>query len=113
MVETSEVLVTRGRPEFVETPTASGTGQIFARCPTCRIALWSHYSAAGEAVAFVRVGSLDEPSRLPPDIHIFVDAKQSWLTLPPGALAVPQYYRRSEVWTPENVARYRAVTRRQ
>ena len=56
---------------MVHTPSNSGKGQKIARCPTCRIALWSNYAGCGDALRFVRVGTLDEPDRLPPDIHIF------------------------------------------
>mgnify|MGYP003297728319 CR=1 FL=1 len=36
-------------------------------------------------LSFVRVGTLDDPDRLPPDIHIFTASKQPWVVLPPGA----------------------------
>ena len=58
----------------------------------CRVAVWSHYAGAGDAVCFVRVGTLDEPDRLPPDIHIFTASKQPWVVLPPGVPAVAEYY---------------------
>ena len=73
MIETERVTLLAGQPEPVDTPSASGKGQKILRCPTCRIALWSHYSGAGPAVAFVRVGTLDDPDALPPDIHIYTD----------------------------------------
>jgi len=38
--------------------------------------LWSNYPQAGPAVRFVRVGTLDDPDRCPPDIHIFTSSKQ-------------------------------------
>lgn len=76
-----------GQPELVNTPSNSGKGQKILRCPNCRIALWSHYAGAGHRVSFVRVGTLDEPDRLPPDIHIFTSSKQPWVVLPPGTRA--------------------------
>src|SRR5207253_7293437 len=75
------------------TPSASGKGQRIARCADCHIALWSHYAGAGHALRFVRVGTLDDPDRLPPDIHIYTESKQPWVAIPAGARAVPQYYR--------------------
>jgi hypothetical protein len=49
-------------------------GQRIARCPNCRVALWSNYAGAGDAVRFVRVGTLDDPDRFPPDIpHLHGD----------------------------------------
>ena len=61
---------------------------------------------------FVRVGTLDDPDRLPPDIHIFTASKQPWFVLPPGARAVPEYYRRDEVWSADSIARGNAVRAR-
>ena len=84
MIEADRVVLLSGAPETVNTPSNSGKGQKIVRCPTCRIALWSNYAGAGDAVRFVRVGTLDEPDRLPPDIHIFTASKQPWVVLPPG-----------------------------
>src|SRR5437764_15393959 len=70
MIEADRVILLKGEPEVVNTPSNSGKGQRIARCPTCRIALWSNYGGGGDVVRFVRVGTLDEPHRLPPDIHI-------------------------------------------
>jgi hypothetical protein len=92
-------------PELVHTPSASGAGQQIARCPRCRVAVWSHYAGAGPLLKFVRVGTLDEPDQLPPDIHIFTASKQPWLALPPGTPAVPQYYEREAYWPAASLAR--------
>ena len=69
MIETDRVERLAGEPELVDTPSASGKGQLIARCPRCRIALWSHYAGAGRRVAFVRVGTPDAPDHLPPVKH--------------------------------------------
>jgi hypothetical protein len=105
MIEADRVSLAAGAPEIVPTPSASGKGQSIARCPICRIALWSHYAGAGTAVSFVRVGTLDEPDRFPPNIHIFTDSKQPWVVLPAGVPSVPEYYDRKQYWPPESIAR--------
>ncbi|MET0335965.1 MAG: GFA family protein [Rhizobacter sp.] len=112
MIEADRVSLSSGVVETVLTPSQSGKGQRIVRCPTCRIAVWSHYAGAGEAVCFVRVGTLDAPDRFPPDIHIHTQSKQPWLTLPPDAKAVPEYYRASEVWSAESLARREALARK-
>src|SRR5438445_11649667 len=61
MIEADRLTLLAGQPEMVHTPSNSGKGQDIARCPSCRIALWSHYAGAGRAVSFVRVGTLDNP----------------------------------------------------
>ena len=109
LVEAFCVEVTQGRPETIHTPSAGGKGQDVVRCPECRVALWSHYVAAGDKMAFVRVGTLDDPDRVPPDIHIFTSTKQRWVVLPQDTPAVPEYYRRSTYWPADSIARREAL----
>jgi hypothetical protein len=108
VIEADRVLV-QGEFEVVETPSASGKGQRIARCPKCRIALWSHYAGAGTAMRFVRVGTLDVPGAMPPDVHIYTSTKQPWLELPPGARAFAEYYNPKEVWSADSQARWKAA----
>jgi hypothetical protein len=96
-------------PELVPTPSASGAGQLIARCPKCRIAIWSNYAGAGPVMKFVRVGTLDDPDLLPPDIHIFTASKQPWVVIPEGTPAVPEYYDREKYWPEDSKARRRAI----
>jgi hypothetical protein len=112
MIEMDRVHVLAGEPLYVPTPSDSGYGQEFVRCPKCHLALWSHYAGAGRAVAFVRVGTLDDPDALPPDIHIFTASKQPWVVLPEGALAVPEYYDSEKTWPAESLARRRELMAR-
>ena len=109
LIESNRLELLTGTPELVLTPSASGKGQRIARCPSCHIALWSHYAGAGSALSFVRVGTLDEADRLRPDIHIFTSTKQPWVVLPEGIPAVPEYYDRERYWPPQSLARRRAL----
>src|SRR5271155_4359272 len=109
MIEAERVHLLQGEIEAIATPTLSGKGQKISRCPACRIALWSNSSGAGDAVRFVRVGTLDEPSRLPPDIHIFTTSKQPWVSLPAGIPAEAEYYRASERWPADSLERRAAL----
>jgi hypothetical protein len=109
MIEADRVQVLAGRVELVATPSNSGKGQQIARCPVCRVAVWSHYAGAGDAVCFVRVGTLDDPDRLPPDVHIFTASKQPWVVLAPGTPAFAEYYKREAVWSAESLARREAL----
>ena len=110
MIEADRVVALAGAPEIVVTPSASGKGQRIARCPACRIALWSNYGGGGDAVRFVRVGTLDEPDLLPPDMHIYTMSKQPWVVLDGKTPAVAEFYRRSEHWPADSIARLKAVT---
>ncbi len=106
MVESDRVELTAGMPKWVDTPSASGRGQRIARCPHCSVAIWSHYAGAGPLITFIRVGTLDDPDRLPPDIHIFTASKQPWVVLPEGAPAVPAYYDRDQYWSRDSLERH-------
>lgn len=109
MIESARVVLVEGEPEIVMTPSQSGKGQKIARCRACRVAVWSHYAGGGDAVRFVRVGTLDDPDRYPPDIHIHTSSKQPWVVLPDGVPAVPEYYRASEYWPAASLARRKAL----
>lgn len=112
MIEADQVEALSSAPDWVDTPSASGKGQQIARCPVCRIAVWSCYNGAGPLVRFVRVGTLDNPDLLPPDIHIFTASKQPWVAIPPGTPAVPGYYDRKQYWPAESLARRTALLAR-
>lgn len=105
MIEADRVEILAGEVDAVATPSFSGKSQRISRCPACRIALWSNYAGAGDAIRFVRVGTLDDPDRFPPAIHIFTASKQPWVLLPPGIPAVAEYYKASEYWPPESLER--------
>jgi hypothetical protein len=109
LIESDRVERLGGEPDLVDTPSQSGAGQLIARCPKCRVAVWSHYAGAGKRVSFVRVGTLDEPDRCPPDIHIYTESKQPWVQLPAGARAVPQFYDLNAHWPPASLARRDAL----
>ena len=109
MIESDRVTSLGADPEIIRTPSDSGMGQLIARCPKCKIAVWSHYAGAGPVVRFVRVGTLDDPNLCPPDIHIFTQSKQPWVSLSGDVPAVPEYYEREEFWPPESLHRREAL----
>ncbi len=108
LIETDRVETLAGETEEVPVPAESGPPQLIHRCPRCKIAVWSHYGGIRQ-LTFVRVGALDEPAALPPDIHIYTRSKLPWVALPAGVPAVEAYYRRSELWPEESLARRRAL----
>ncbi len=106
MYESDRVESLGVEPEVVLTPSNSGKGQNIARCPTCRIAVWSHYAGSGPITRFVRVGTLDNPDALPPDVHIFTSTKQPWVVLAGDVPVFAEYYDRAAVWSPESLVRF-------
>lgn len=111
LIEADRVLHLKGEIEVVDTPSYSGKGQKIARCSKCRIAVWSNYAGAGDAVRFVRVGTLDDPDRLPPDIHIYTGSKQPWVVLAAGTPAVDEYYKSADYWPKASIERRNKLLR--
>ena len=109
MIEAGRVDLLCGEPEVILTPSNSGKGQKIARCPECRVAVWSNYSGAGDLVRFVRVGTLDHPELLPPDIHIFTSSKLPWVILPKDKPVMQEYYNLKEYWPEESIERRRIL----
>jgi hypothetical protein len=109
LIEAERVQLLQGEVDVVNIPSESGKGQKIARCPRCRVAVWSNYAGAGDHIRFIRVGTLDEPDRLPPDVHIYVQSKQPWVVLPRDTPAVSRYYRASKLWPLESLERRAAL----
>ena len=109
LIESERLTLLSGAPDAIDTPSASGRGQRIWRCPSCRLALWSHYAGAGARLSFVRVGTLDDPDQLPPDIHIFTASKQPWVQLSAEVPAVAEYYDRKRFWPVASLARREAL----
>jgi hypothetical protein len=89
-------------------PTDSGRPHDLDRCPKCQIAVWSDYGRRA-ALRFVRVGTLDEPAEMPPDIHIYTRSKLPWVTLPAGVPAFEEYYSTTKMWPPASLDRRKAI----
>ena len=106
LVDAEKVRLLSGKPERVEMDTPSGEGQTILRCPQCKVAVWSHYHMGGirEGICFIRVGTLDDPDRMPPDVHIYTSTKQPWVTLPTGAHMVDAFYDFNSTWSAEDNA---------
>ena len=113
LIEADRVELTSGDVSQITVASPSGSGQRISRCPKCQIAVWSNYlvmrGGIGELVNFIRVGTLDEPDRFPPDIHIFVSTKQPWVILPSETPAVPEFYDPQREYPPDSFERRRVL----
>src|SRR5580658_6219253 len=78
LIETDRIALRGGDPRPISVPTDSGRLHRIFRCPTCQTAVWSEYGGVA-ALRFVRVGTLDDPSKLPPDVHIYTRSKLPWV----------------------------------
>jgi hypothetical protein len=70
--------------------------------------VWSTYGGR-DALRFVRVGTLDRPAALPPDVHIYTRSMLPWVRLPEGARRFEAYYSAKSEWPEESLARRRAL----
>jgi hypothetical protein len=111
LFEASDVELINGDVSEESIPSPSGKGQIMVRCPKCKIVVWSNYFMGGirELIRFIRVGTLDNPGQLPPDVHIFTSTKQPWVSLPTNSLVVNEFYDYKKTWTRENLERKNAL----
>ena len=108
MIEADQLVVLRGEPEWTKVPSESGAGQNIARCPTCKIALYSVYyanPAIAKLIRFVRVGTLDTPELLPPNAHIWTSEKQPWVVLSDKVPAFEVGYELEDIWPAERYAK--------
>ena len=113
LIESDRVEILSGEVEKIHTPSESGKGQDIFRCTECHVAVWSQYAGLGDKFSFVRVGTLDDPDAVPPDVHIFTESKQPWVLLPESVPSFPIYYNAKQVWSSESQARRNAVLERQ
>ena len=109
LIESDRVETLAGAPEPVMTPSESGRGQQIWRCPDCRVALWSNYGGAADILRFVRIGTLDTPAALPPDVHIYTRSKLPWVRLPEGTPAFEAYYDSKTLWPAASLERRKAL----
>ena len=80
-------LTVEGTMAAYERPTDSGSRTKCWFCPECGTRIY-HQSARSPDRVTLKGGTLDDPSELEPDAHLWVSRKQAWLTLPPD---VPTY----------------------
>jgi hypothetical protein len=108
LIETDRVKLLRGEPVPVEVPRdeAGKYKQTIFRCPECQIALFSEYTRPG--IWFVRGGTLDDPTGVAPDVHIYTRSKVSWVTLPDSAPAFSEFYDVEKLWPAESLERIKA-----
>ena len=107
LIEADRVELLAGDPQPVDVPRDDGGSQRIYRCPECQIAVFSEYGRP--EVRFVRGGTLDDPSGVTPDVHIFTRSKVGWVTLPGPAPAFDVYYDSNTLWPAPSLERLHAV----
>jgi hypothetical protein len=108
LIETDRIDILSGAPEPVTVPTDSGHPHDIYRCPSCRTAVWSDYGRR-PPLRFVRVGTLDQPDMLLPDVHIYARSKLPWVVLPADVPTYEIYYNMKSLWPAESLERRKAI----
>jgi hypothetical protein len=106
LIEADRVELTAGDPQPVDVPRDDGSTQRIFRCPSCQVAVFSEYGRP--EIAFVRGGTLDDPSSVEPDVHIYTRSKLPWIALPEWVPAFEAYYDTKALWPAASLERLRA-----
>ncbi|KAE8163756.1 hypothetical protein BDV40DRAFT_132099 [Aspergillus tamarii] len=110
LIESEYVKVLAGAEQQVITaPSDREPGQQILRCAKCYVAIRSFYPDHGPFLSFIRVGTLDQPRVVTPDIHLFVRSKVPWISLPDGVLKKEELYCIEEVWPDQSIMRRKAI----
>jgi hypothetical protein len=107
LIEADRVELVAGEPQPVDVPRDDGSTQRIFRCPTCHVAVFSEYGRP--EVRFVRGGTLDDPSAITPDVHIYTRSKLPWIALPDTAPAFEEYYDMRALWPAASLERLKAM----
>lgn len=89
--------------------TPSGKGQVITRCSNCGTAVFSSYLVRLGKLKYIRVGTLDDPAKCPPDVQIFTSSKQPWVPLSPDLPSFENFYKFDDVWPEDALARLHAL----
>jgi hypothetical protein len=110
LIEANRVELLAGTPQAVDVPRDDGSSQQVFRCPTCQVAVFSNYGRP--EVRFVRGGTLDDPTAVAPDVHIYTRSKVDWVKLPESVPAFEEYYDSKTLWPAASLQRLEAVMAR-
>ena len=109
LIERDRVALLSGTPHAVDVPRDDGSVQRIFRCRDCQVAVFSQYDHP--EVHFVRGGTLDDPTDVTPDVHIFTRSKAKWVAIPEETPAFAVYYDTNKIWPAASLERLDAVSR--
>jgi hypothetical protein len=110
LIESDRVESLGRPPDRVPVPRSGTKRQQIYRCPACETAVWSTYTRKN--ILFVRAGTLDDPSAVEPDVHIFTRSKVPWLMLPETTPSFTSYYDTQKLWPAASLQRLEALRSR-
>jgi hypothetical protein len=107
LLEADRVKVLTDEPQPIDALRDDGSAQRIFRCPSCHVAVFSEYG--WPELRFVRGGTLDKPSAVTPDVHIFTRSKLPWVTIPDDTPAFDVYYDTRSLWPAASLERLDAI----
>ena len=107
LIEADRLDLIAGDPQPVDVPRDDGSAQRIYRCANCQVAVFSEYGRP--EIKFVRGGTLDEPSQVTPDVHIYTRSKVPWIALPESVPAFEVYYDMKALWPAASLERLQAA----
>lgn len=112
LIEPEHVEMLGESPKAWDLETQSGHGQANMRCPHCQVSVYSVFKMAGNGVWFMRGGTLDDPSGVEPDLHIYTETKLPWVRIPEGAEQFSGFYSGKDIkraFGEDGAARFKAA----
>ncbi len=76
-------------------------------CDQCATYVWSEYAGRFSNCWFVRVGTLDQANRFPPDVHIYTGTRQPWVVIADDIPCYAEFYPDLKaVWPEHSLQRF-------
>ena len=75
----------------------SGAISIVFSCPKCLVRIYTR-NGNRPGMVTIRAGTLDASKDVFPKFHLWTDSRQSWVTIPDGAISMEQQPRAIEEW---------------
>jgi hypothetical protein len=109
LIEADRLELLAGEPVPVAVPRDAAGKQMqeIFRCPTCQVAVFSVYTRRD--VRFVRGGTLDDPTGISPDVHIYTRSKLPWVALPDSVPTFAAFYDVDKLWPAASLERLAAL----
>jgi hypothetical protein len=82
-VNEADFRLTKGEVKTYASTSAAGRGKLGAFCPDCGTRIY-HKPEWRKGTVSVKPGTLDDTSWLNPEMHLWTNSKQSWVTIPEG-----------------------------
>ena len=90
VVNEADFRLTQGELNTFASKSDAGRAKLGAFCPACGTRIY-HKPEWRKGTVSVKPGTLDDTSILKPDIHIWTDSKQPWITIPEDVEAHEKY----------------------